>query len=438
MLTPDQQEAFNNIIACINDAVFDNPYCTRTVSLSGGAGVGKTFLTARIIENIQGKYSIKVTCTTHKALKVVRDMLKLPDSIKSSTIHSHLALKMKTNFLTGNQELIQDTKRNIERVDVLFCDESSMVSDELYNHVQNAIERRLVKIVVFIGDSKQLLPIDGNQNPVYSGKFQYELTEIVRQAADNKIIQLSTILRKCIENQKFLSNAQLKECLNRYIGEDIIHCPTYNEFLGKYFEDIEIPENERKSKFICTFTNSASEVYNKICRAKIKGEDIPSLIVGDEVVFHEMHLIHDDVIHVNNEIVKIRQLELLPHHEVPDVEYWSCTDMEGRHFNVLEHSSKTTWDKYLQTIANCAKLTSDRAQKSELWRQFYETKETMSTVSFTFAGTTHRCQGSSYDEIYVDFDEILSYRRYDNDDLIFRLLYVGVTRASKTAIIKMK
>jgi len=435
MLNDDQQKYFNYIIDCINDAVNDAEYCTRTVSLSGCAGSGKTYLTSKIIDSLlKTNISIKVTATTHKALKVLRDMLHLPEHINTSTIHSHLALKMKTNFQTGEQFLEQDNKGNIQRIQVLFCDESSMVSDELYTHIQNAIDRRLIKIIVFVGDSKQLLPIDGKQNPVYSGKYQYELTKIVRQAEGNKIIQLASIFRRCIENQTFLSNENIIKSIEHFSGDNIIRYRDFNDFMGHYFKE----ENREKEKFICTFTNNASEVYNKICRGVIKGEDIPPLIASDEVVFHDMHVEDDKVIHVNNEIVTIKFIETRIHDEFDDVYYFYCIDEENRSFNVIHPNSKRIWEKYLADIAFDAKSSKDHQERNNLWKKFFNLKQQIQHITFTYADTTHRCQGSSYDEVYIDFDEILSYRRYNNDDLIFRLLYVGITRARKTAIIKMK
>lgn len=430
-LTPSQQEQYDNIISCINDAVHDKPYAPRIISLEGPAGSGKTTTTSQIINAILGKYTIKVTATTHKALKVLRDMLNLPDNIQTSTIHSHLCLKMQTNYITGAMELVQDTKKTVPRVDILFVDESSMASDVLFKHVENCVDRRQAKIVIFCGDSHQLLPVEGGYNPVYNINYRYQLTEVVRQAADNPIIQLATELRKDIESQQFRDARELLQLFRKYEGEKIIIPKDRNEFFTLFFNDI-----ENKDKFICTYTNDAMETYNKFCRNIVKNNPKDAYLPGDEVVFLEHHSVGDETIHVNNEIVTIKRCNLQEYPMVPSIKYWECIDEEDKSFNVIDPGSKNDWTKFLNDLSNYAK-SLPKEERRNAWMEFYSHKNFMSPVAFTYSGTVHKSQGSSYDECYVDIDEIFRAWRYSDDNMIFRLLYVGCTRPKDKLILKI-
>ena len=430
-LTASQQKEYNHILNCINDAVQGKPYAPRIVSLEGQAGSGKTTLTAKIINTIMGKYTIKVTATTHKALKVLRDSLKLPENIQTSTIHSHLALKMKTNYVTGDMELIQDFQKTVQRVDVLFCDESSMASDVLFKHAENCVERRQAKIIVFVGDKYQLSPIDGNGTcPVFDIHYRYQLTEVVRQAADNPIIQLATEIRNDIESQNFRSYKEVIQLFKDYECSNIIIPKDTNELFTRFFEDI-----ENKEKFICTYTNKAMKHYNNFCRNIVKKNPVDDYIVGDEIVFLEHHVVDDEIVHSNNEIVTIAACEL-KEYIVPGIWYWECRDNKGSSFNTIASRSANAWNKYLNDLAYTAKKLP-KNERRNAWMNFYSNKEFMSPVAFTYAGTVHKSQGSTYDEIYVDVREILSAGRYQDPDMIFRLLYVAITRAKDKVILKL-
>lgn len=429
-LTKSQQHIYNNVLSCINDAVHDKPYAQRIISLEGPAGSGKTTLSSELINAILGKYTIKVTATTHKALKVLRDMLKLPDDIQTSTIHSHLALKMQTNFITGAMDLVQDTRKTVPRVDVLFVDESSMASDVLFKHAENCVERRQAKIIIFIGDAMQLAPVEGGYCPVFDINYRYQLTEVVRQAADNPIIQLATEIRKDIESKQFRSQQELIELFHKYKSDKILIPKDKNEFFSLYFDEI-----LNKEKFICTYTNDAMNIYNKFCRNIIKQQPKDDFIVGDEVVFLEHHSIGDEAIHVNNEIVTITECTLKDYHLAP-VKYWDCKDDKGESFNVIASEYKQQWNKFLNNLSYTAK-SLPKEDRRNAWVEFYANKAFMSNVAFTYAGTTHKSQGSSYDETYVDIDEIFNAWRYQEAEMIFRLLYVACTRPKDKLILKI-
>ena len=211
MLEKQQLEIFENVIRNINyildPATFEFGWEHSVVSISGAAGTGKTFLLAEIIKSLQNKYKIAITTPTHQSLGVLTDKVITcgADELKLnfSTIHSFLNLKLQIDYATGNQTFVADNfKKDTKKYDILVLDESSMISEEMFNNIKLIIGRR-VKAVLFVGDFYQLEPVDGEPNKITDIKWSYELTDIQRQVADSEIIKEATYFRDSIKNKQF-------------------------------------------------------------------------------------------------------------------------------------------------------------------------------------------------------------------------------------------
>lgn len=431
-LTPHQEEAFKNIIADIDTIIRTGSQWDNVVSLTGPAGVGKTFLTSYIIKTLSDqKKKVQLTTPTHKSLKVARDMLKSYDiDIDSSTIHSFLNLKLKPNTDKGIQELIKESfNQNSTRVDVLIVDESSMVSEELYDHIKDAIRYRRAKCVLFIGDGYQLPPVEGGDNPVFSLK-SYALNEIVRQAKDNPIISLATDIRERIERKDFID---FKTLVAPYVSDTIQVISDGREFITDYYSDKEGHNWSDYDQIVGAYTNDTVDKYNNAIRNrywKERGVEQPAfLMVNDELVFQEAHIIENEVIHANNDMVKVTYCE-----KTLDTNsklwYWECRDEDDVEFKILDPDSQLQFQQYLNTLSHLANTSKTGYEKKTYWQQYFELKGTFQVVKYRFASTVHKLQGSTYKTSYIDMREMNKFLQFQNPEFIYRLAYVAVTRAS--------
>ena len=435
MLTEHQQEVFNQIIPEIETIVKSGGQWDTTVSLIGAAGVGKTYMTTEIIKALlQNKVKVTITTPTHKALKVVKNMLQKEGIvIDSKTIHSFLNLKLKPNYENGLQELIMDDfNKNNTRTDVLIVDESSMICKEMFNYIQTAIRYRRAKCVLFVGDYFQLPPVTGELNPVFEMKSQYQLTEIVRQAAGNPIIQLATDIRQRIESQE---HTNLRHLVSKYTSDKIRVVSDGKEFMSMFLTaNDETSKWFEKDQIIASFTNESVDNYNRALRLKYwkdhgyNTDDIPYLMVGDTIIFQEAHIEGDNIIHANNDIVTVTTAKKLLDEETY-CWYWECTDEENLGFRILDPISKQKYAKYLSNIASMANLAKG-VDKKNLWEKYYSMKGQYQDIKYSFASTVHKLQGSTFEEAFVDLRGILQYLNETNYDFIYRLVYVAVTRAS--------
>jgi len=82
------------------------------LSLSGSAGVGKTFVTAKLIKAFVDKnYKVLLTTPTHKSLHVVKYMINSNNiHVNATTLQSYLDLRLETDYLRGTKVFNRNKK----------------------------------------------------------------------------------------------------------------------------------------------------------------------------------------------------------------------------------------------------------------------------------------------------------------------------------------
>ena len=415
-LTNHQNAIANKVLLDIYKVLSSggNPF----VSLTGMAGSGKTTVTQHIIDILSEDYSIKATAPTHKATKVLAKNLV---SIEASTIHSFLKLKLKPDFNTGLQILIEDwggpKSPRPENVDILVVDEGSMISTEMFEHIQNAVDKGRMKVVLFVGDSMQLKPVEGNGDSIYNRLHSHELTAVVRQAQGNPIIKESTWIRSMIEAQNFLPIDKLfnssKDKITVYTDR--------SEFLNSYLN------NPSEDKVVCTFTNAVVDQYNHFIRGRLKGTNIPYIVQGDLLIFQDSLSKGDRMVYSNNDVVEVYACDKR-HDTKLGINYWHISVKDEEPFEIVDIESMGTWNEHLGALKENANKESDKYKKKTLWAYYFNTANRFGNVKYVYASTLHKLQGSTYEDVYFDFSSL---KKHTHDmDNVYRLIYVALTRAS--------
>lgn len=439
-LTQEQQTVFESIISIIETRVTSvlQSYNIQDymISLTGAAGTGKTFLTVQIIKHLIEKYSdtehsgsfqqnFVVTAPTHKAVSVIAQMLQQQAiQVNCKTIHSFLGIKPFIDYDKGTEIFkVDKTKKEKEKTTILIVDESSMIGEELFEYIQEAIEDGRVKVVLFIGDPYQLLPINKGDNLIYILPQSYALKEVVRQARDSYIIQLATELRKRIQSKNYIPLAEL---FYQHASDDMTFFYDEQEFMADFYKN---DQWHKEDKIIATHKNKDVDGFNRLIRAKYweqKGISTPqALLPGDQLRFNSAYSANDITLYHNGQIVEIQSAEL-KYHDALQIHYWECKSY-GPTFRVVDPMSLNAFNTKLSSIAKRAKFTKYPHRK-ELWKAFYQAKNMFADVQYVHASTIHKLQGSTYDVSYVDFFSLCS-NSYSSDDEKYRLAYVAITRA---------
>jgi ATP-dependent exoDNAse (exonuclease V) alpha subunit len=150
--------------------------------LFGYAGTGKTTLTKKIAEDIDG--DVAFAAFTGKAALVLRSK----GCKEARTIHSLIYRRRETD--THEPSFVLNEDSTVTKSSLVIIDECSMVDAELGRDLLS-----FGKPVLVLGDPAQLPPIKGG-GFFTDGPPDVMLTEVHRQAVDNPIIRMSMVVRE--------------------------------------------------------------------------------------------------------------------------------------------------------------------------------------------------------------------------------------------------
>jgi len=450
-LTKTQQVVFNDIIHEINDIMQDAVFSPleRIISLNGPAGSGKSFLTARIIKYIiDNKMGVtKVTTTTHKSLEVIKNMLDDEglNGVDSGTIHSHLRIKVRDDYNTGEQTFVVDKTKAPEKVDILFIDEYSMISEDLMKYIVAAVKNGTIKCVVFVGDIYQLPPVSGEIDLNSIIRNNYYLTEIARQREGSPIISLATVFRNQIETLgESLHVPTIKELLYNGIneinnnpqkyGERINDIKIYNredEWMEKLYEK---NEEDDADTILAAYTNTYVKVKNSEIRGVLLKDKIvvdefnnrDFLIPGEHMIFQEAYTKNNEVIHRNNESIIVEKCEKKFNN---GIWYWEVETTVNTKFKCIDPISMNNYKNMLNSIIEHAKSLQG-IDRSKVWKRYFDIKNDFPYITYGYASTVHKTQGSTYKDVFFSLRNVVDFEQSVDFDMLLRLCYVAITRSS--------
>lgn len=413
MLTKDQENAKNLIAEWFfntDDQIF---------VLSGYAGTGKTFLIDYIVKHelklVVGEEAVFVSPTGKAAANLVRG------GTAAGTVHGLIYVRDCDEFdVDENGEIIEReeglTFIKREEIDkkirLIVVDEASMVNERvLYDLLSFGVK------CLFCGDGAQLPPVEGTC-PLLE-YAHYTMEQIVRQAADNPIIQVATMARR---------------------GERIPY--------GRYGDRVYVVRKEAfqgeerkrlllKADQIVCGTNRTRKALNREMRL-YNGipEDALLPTEGEKVICTlndwEKPLDEDKRFHLVNGIIGTAH-EVTPQaDELATMEFQA--DFTSTAVKTPFDTGIFTKDAYAHRYGYRAVTLSDGSVVGEddierLYRKRAVKEEPVCRFEFAYAITCHKAQGSEFDFVVV-FDESWAFGK-ERD----RWLYTAITRAKEKLLI---
>lgn len=399
-LTEGQQKALESFITFLVDPI------ETVFVLSGYSGTGKTTLVKTLLENLSSytktakllnpkvrDYVVGLTATTNKAAENFSQITGYP----VSTIHSYLGLRVHTDYTTNTTKLIPSRKDLVKENALVFIDEASYIDKQLLGLIFQMT--RNCKIV-FMGDPAQLTPVKSQGTPVFDAKFSgAALTEVVRQAKDNPIVDLSTKFRHAVNTGEFFQFKPDGHHI-QYMDRDIFDDAVTKEFTRPDWK-------YQDSKFLA-WTNKKVIDYNHAIANLVKGD--PRFQVGDYAICNKF-------VSSGRKTIKTDQLVCI-------------TGMDSGIERYGVPGSNVTLD-YSMTLffPDSLKAKNDFIKEMRAQDQLHRVAEAeMEWVDLrsAYACTINKAQGSTFDRVFIDLDDV---SRCNMGDQIARMLYVAVSRA---------
>ena len=401
ILTPDQQHAQDALNAFLIDPV-ESVFVLSGYSGTGKSSMVKAFLgqldafmkTARLVQPNLKDYVVELTATTNKAAENFAQLTGKP----VHTIHSYLGLRVQTDYSTGITTLIP---RSLEpKLDILLLiDEASFVDKQLLGLIF-----KLTKgcKIILIGDPAQLIGVKSTGAPVFDANFTgAHLSQVVRQAAGNPIVELSTRFRETVTSGEFFSFTPDGHAI-QYLERDAFNLAIEKEFIR--------PDWKYSDSKVLAWTNKCVIGYNHAIQDHVKGN--PEFKVGDYAVCNSF-------VTLGRQSLKTDQMVCITHIN-PDTEEYG---VPGNLFT-LDGSISCFMPKSLQAKnarIKQAKAASEFNLVERMQSQWIDLRS-------VFACTVNKAQGSTFDAVYIDLDDV---RKVNSGTTMARLLYVAVSRARK-------
>lgn len=394
--------------------------------LSGPGGVGKTFTMGHMIDNVMPEYikmcelmgveveydTVEMTATTNKAVEQLERATGRP----CKTIQSFLGLRVKENFKTGEVDLIRTNNWQVHTRKVIFIDECSMISRDLFDEIQAATSACKV---VFVGDHVQLPPVRETLSEIYSKGY--------------KMSQLTQPMRTDIPELQAL-NAHMRDVVEKGIPMEIKVVPGIIDWMTP--EDAidlvsqNFTELNLKDRIVC-YSNPKVIEFNEFIRTDLR--QLPHQYLPGEVL-------------VSNSACKpstakgAPMLSIEEQVTIIEVDPNPVTHIFGRDEDgamdvypaKVENSFGEELDVFLPMDRNHYAALVKHYQKTKEWPTYFKLKEKYPDLRQRDASTVHKSQGSSYDTVYVDLENISTCHL---PGMAARLFYVGFSRARKRVVL---
>lgn len=389
--------------------------------ISGGAGVGKTFLMSHLCRKVMKDYeyactmldtpaiyqTLAFTATTNKAAEVLEKSLNLP----VQTIHSFLGLLVRNNTNTGKTFLSKTDKFQMIHNTILFIDECSMIDTELYKLLQSCMVNSKI---IYVGDHAQMAPVSEKLSPIY------------KQVQDANIVILSQQVRNAGSPPLMDLCQQLRDTVEQRVFHPMMPVPGSIEYLdGNQMQEklIEHFVTAKTNARILCYTNSRVENFNSYIR---EIQNLSEDFVENDVVVmantHEATGRHTLNVERELQILKIHPVILdagygpLFEDKIP-VQYrkMDVRDAFGR-YTINVPVDKLRWQTAIKELG-----------RKQEWSGYFGLKELCADLRFKAACTVYKSQGSTYDVVFVDIGNIGT--SYDADQ-VARMLFVAISRAT--------
>lgn len=439
-LNPDQQAIYNYFVPK------DGRSAAGFHLLSAEAGYGKTFLVKKIFANLP-KGKCYILCPTHKA----KSLYKFPYSknIYIQTIHRFFGSEL--DYTDDGQQMFKfkvppvfSPNTNKVSLYTVIVDEASMVSSEMLKIFSQISD---VTTILFTCDEAQLPPVNEEISPIFKIK---------------NIVNFS--LTKNMRARESISLDQVRHFRRNVFAK--IKTPTFSKSFVRDEDFILAEMKKYNDAVIITWTNLRKDYWNAKVRAHLfgaEGSSLKRIYIGEQLIFSGFRKTYSNVYHSSDPVIiqSVQEEKILVNYVPatcncppessprPNLAIQGCSScgIDARktlgleidfyiivdQFNVEWKIPATEQDvRVLKRILShqkkhILKMKTQVKNINQYWVGYYDrVSEFNSDLSYSYAITAHKSQGSEYNSVFIDYANLSQAR--EPRGIKERLLYTSASR----------
>jgi hypothetical protein len=332
-----------------------------------------------------------------------------------------------------------------EAVKLIIIDEYSMVGErdnlDIRALQDEDYDGNAEVKVLWLGDPYQIPPVGDMQAVMPEGDYQVTLTEVKRRDKDNPLAKPIDQLVSFIEGEQptalatsenFLRGQDLAE---QYLAEPsndkVILCYTNNKvqtlnatIAGKIAPDVD-------DMLFCPSTQQYVKFLRNVPKSSV---DFINLAFGDMLVLNTKYRTLEYLLKSGYDFCEVEDEEgnilvyayVFGHYDFKCMKDTLSNDAtKSNNAIVIQHKgySPAGW-------AKAHEKEPLARQRAKAWRDFLSFNDCVVCLDFPYAMTVHKSQGSTYENVFVDTQDIGQLAN-TNWALYLKLMYVALSRASK-------
>lgn len=401
----------------------------REFCLDGSGGTGKTTIIKELFikQNKENKEDFYVAtnvvgiAVSHKARLVLNE--HLPNTLTyASAVNMTVEFDKWGEMVFVPKEGVHKQNK-ISKYRYIVFDEASMVSDDMRAILLRCVSENAK--IIYMGDHCQLPPIKpssgefhpDNDSSVFGLKNHYTLTEKMRQNEDDHIAKLCDETREHIDGDKDLSwipkitpiyDAKKKKGYS-FTNEDNV----IRSFVKNF--------NDGVNCRIMAYRNIRVDHLNERVRHNIFGEKaIDKYLPGDLIVGNEQYSPDQFIepIFYNGEDMIIQNVYDSVLNDLQCYEIWAV-DKEQPIYVIKDVSMREYYRRISELKAE--------ALATKRWSDYVLFRSAFANISYGYAITLYKIQGTTLYGAYVDISDIMSINVLTNKRKL-QSFYVGISR----------
>lgn len=435
-LNDDQQSALDAILAARASGA-------KRHLLTGYAGSGKTTLMQEVVRRLGERHDrVAITAPTHKAVAVLARKLR-EAGIEAETTTIHALLGLRPSPTDGERTILKRAGRSKgDGYDCVIIDECSMIGADL----QDFIDEDLAGcFVLYVGDPAQLPPVGEREAQCFSTPSRSGLNTVVRQAAQNPVLQAANAIRNTQGGRVSWDWAHTTDAapLGVYLGG-------YNceDWLKDAFTSDEFRADNDAFRYVA-YTNAKVAWVNRMVRRWIYGETLTPFVPGERVICRTpiSDREGEPALSTNEEgtVQTIRASEVYLEFEAHKNDGRARQALPGWDITIPTWRVELVSDRGMEGVCDIpqqpsslervlARLKTEAAINRGRWFERFQAAERFSRLQSPYAMTVHTSQGSTFRNVFVDVQDIRKLE-YSDPLQMQQMLYVAVTRASHAVVL---